>query len=63
MLAKLEAMENVKILRRTKFDDFIVQNGRVVGAKLRQNYRKLQDPHIAMTPIAQTTQGLPLACC
>ncbi len=39
MIATLEKLPNTKILKRTKFDDFVMDGDRVVGVEVREKYR------------------------
>ncbi len=39
MLKYFEKLPNTKILKRTKFDDFVMEGDRVVGVKVREKYR------------------------
>lgn len=39
MAAFLEKDEKVTIKKRTKFDDFVIANGKIVGIKARENYK------------------------
>ena len=39
MTKTLEGMKNVKIVRRTKFDDFVLDGDRVIGVVVREKYK------------------------
>lgn len=57
MLKKLEQASGAKLMRRTKFDDFIVREGRVVGVRARSGYRF--DPKLASDD-AENKSGTPI---